>query len=266
MQWLVLEVLIADPGTPIKKKNIRTMAARKKERYWEKKSEEFHWIVPLLNLHNKGLIGLCCTEEPDFHFHFGDRTVGVEFSMLTCNEENAEINEFKKLLREYALKFDELKLSSSLYQNKPYRIKVWFKAGFKPHTTDGKKAKEHKEELFDDLTKLLFLSSDYIETQGNVIRVEPELSNVLEKTEFQICYINAIQTIPLSSITNIIEAKEAKLTNYSALTRNNAIQEYWLAIGIGEQYDFYSIELLKDYKTKFSKIFAVQNLYVKQLL
>ena len=242
------------------------MAAKNKERYWEKKSEEFHQILPLLNLYSKGLIGLCCTEEPDFHLHFGDRTIGLEFALVTNDDENAELNEFKNLLKEYALRFDELKLSSSLYQNKPYRIKVWFEAGFKPHTCDGKKVKRHKDELFDDLTKLLFPSSDYIETQGNVIRVEPELSTTLEKSEFQICYINAIQSIPLSSITKIIEAKEAKLPNYIALTRNKAIKEYWLAIGIGEQYDFHSIECLKDYKTKFSKIFAVQDLFVKQLL
>ena len=89
------------------------MTAKSKERYWEKKCEEFHMIVPLLNICRKGLIGLCCTEEPDFHLHFGDRTVGVEFSMLTCDEENSVLNEYKKLLNEYAVKFDELKLNSS---------------------------------------------------------------------------------------------------------------------------------------------------------
>ena len=78
------------------------MAIKNKERYWEKKIEEFHWIIPVLNLHSKGLIGLCCTEEPDFHFHFGDRTVGVEFSMLTNDDENAELNGFKKVLEEFA--------------------------------------------------------------------------------------------------------------------------------------------------------------------
>lgn len=174
-------------------------------------SEEFQQIVPLLNLCRKRLIGLCCTEEPDFHLHFGDKTVGVEFSMLTCDEENSELNEYKKLLKEYAVRFDELKLNSPLYLNKPYRIKVWFEAVLKPHTPDGRKVRMHREELFDDLTKLLFPSSDYIETQGNVIRVEPEPSTTLEKSEFQICFINTIQFIPLSSITSIIKAKEAKL-------------------------------------------------------
>lgn len=242
------------------------MTAKSKERYWEKKCEEFHMIVPLLNIYRKGLIGLCCTEEPDFHLHFGDRTVGVEFSMLTCDEENSVLNEYKKLLNEYAVKFDELKLNSSLYQNKPYRIKVWFEAGFKPHTSDGRKVRKHRDELFEDLTKLLFPSSDYIETQGNVIRVEPELSTALEKSEFQICFINTILPIPLSSITNIIKAKEAKLPNYKVLTRNKAIHEYWLVIGIDEQYNIHSIEPLKDYNTVFSRIYAVQNVFVKQLL
>ena len=27
--------------------NIRIMPAKNKEKYWEKKSEEFHWIIPL---------------------------------------------------------------------------------------------------------------------------------------------------------------------------------------------------------------------------
>ena len=242
------------------------MTAKNKKRYWEKKSEEFQQIVPLLNLCRKELIGLCCTEEPDFHLHFGDRTVGVEFSMLTCGEENSELNEYKKLLKEYAVKFDELKLNSSLYQNKPYRIKVWFEAGFKPHTSDGRKVRKHRDELFEDLTKLLFPSSDYIETQGNVIRVEPELSIVLEKSEFQICFINTILPIPLFSITNIIKAKETKLPNYKVLMRNKAIHEYWLVIGIDEQYNIHSIEPLKDYNTEFSRIYAVQNVFVKKLL
>lgn len=242
------------------------MSAKNKEKYWEKKSEEFNWIIPLMNLHSKGLIGLCCTEEPDFHFHFGDRTVGVEFSMLTNDDENAELNGFKKILEEFALEFDKLKLDNSLYQNKPYKIKVWFEAGFKPHTSDGKKVKQHKEELFNELKKLLFPSTDIIELQGNVIRVEPEPSNTLVKSEFQICYINAIQPISQSSINKIIEAKEAKLPNYTALPRNKDIQEYWLAIGVGEQYDFHSIELPKDFITKFSRIYAVQNVFVKQLI
>ncbi len=171
------------------------MTAKNKERYWEKKNEEFQQIVPLLNLCRKELIGLCCTEEPDFHLHFGDRIVGVEFSMLTCGEENSELNEYKKLLKEYAVKFDELKLNSSLYQNKPYRIKVWFEAGFKPHTSDGRKVRKHRDELFEDLTKLLFPSSDYIETQGNVIRVEPEPSIVLEKSVTMFAVGNANEPI-----------------------------------------------------------------------
>lgn len=237
-----------------------------KDRNWEKKCEEFNWILPILNLHSKGLIGLCCTEEPDFHLHFADRIVGLEFSKLTCDNENSEYNEFKKLLSEYAEKFDKMKVNSALYQDRPYRIKIWFEAGFRPRTSDGKKVKKHKEELFADLTKLLFPSTTFIETKGSVIRVAPEPSNTLEKSEFQICYINAINTVPSLLIEEIINKKEAKLQNYEALPRNKTIQEYWLAIGIGEQFDIHSVHLPENFETRFSKIYAVKDLYPKVLV
>ena len=48
--------------------------------------------------------------------------------------------------------------------------------------------------------------------------------------------------------------------------RNKAIHEYWLVIGIDEQYNIHSIEPLKDYNTEFSRIYAVQNVFVKKLL
>ena len=244
------------------------MAVNKKVRNWEKKSEEFHQILPLLNLYNKGLIGLCCTEEPDFHLHFGDRTVGVEFSKFTCADEKDEFNGFKKVLSEYAEKFDKIKLKKQSlykYQDTPYRIKIWFEAGFKPHVVEWKKVKKHAGELFDDLDRLLFPSSEFIETRF-VERVNPEPADNLIKSEFQICYINPISPVSPSFVVDIIKKKEAKLKKYILQERNKSIQEYWLAIGIEEQYDFHSIELPKDYITIFSKIFAIQNLFVKQLL
>jgi len=243
-----------------------SMKSELKDRIWEKKCEEFNRILPILNLHTKGLIGLCLTEEPDFHLHFADRVVGLEFSKLTNDNENAEYNEFKKLLNEYAEKFDQVKLNDSLYEDKPYRIKIWFEAGFKPHTSDGGKVKKHKEDVFEDLTNLLFPSTHYYEPQSGIIRVEPEPSGTLEKTEFQICYINAIGTIPSALLEEIIKKKEAKLQKYEALPRNKTIQEYWLAIGIGEQFDIYSAHLPESFKTRFSKIYVVKDLFSKELI
>ena len=71
-----------------------------------------------------------------------------------------------------------------------------------------------------------------------------------------------------SELLNLHNAmsKEAKLPNYKVLTRNKAIHEYWLVIGIDEQYNIHSIEPLKDYNTVFSRIYAVQNVFVKQLM
>lgn len=239
-----------------------------KDTVGEKKYKEFCWIQPLINLHSSDLIDCRCSEEPDFRFQFEDNIVGVEFSMLTRGAANAEFNEFKKLLSEYAEYFDKVKSTTpSLYKYEdiPYRIKIWFVAGFKPHTLDGGKVKKHKDELFKDLDRQLFPSTEFIDTKY-VANIDPVPAGNLTKSEFQICYINQIVQVRPSSLIDIVKKKEAKLKKYKLLERNKSIQEYWLAIGIEEQFDFYSVEIPQDFKTGFSKIYAVNSISAKQLI
>lgn len=244
------------------------MTTVEKDIVGEKKYKEYCWMRPLINLHSCGLIDFRCSEQPDFQFHFAERIIGVEFSELVCEDEMKEFKAFKNALSEYAENFDKAKLSTSSlckYEDTPYRIKVWFVAGFKPHTLDGGKVNKHKDDLFDDLDKLLFPTSEFIDTKY-VTRIEPEPAGNLTKSEFQICYINPITPVRQSSIIDVIKKKEAKLKNYMLLDRNKSIQEYWLAIGVEEQYDFYSVEIPQNFRTAFSRIYAVNSFNVKQLI
>jgi hypothetical protein len=233
---------------------------------WEKKYDEFRWIRPLINNWSNDIIGLCITEEPDFHLHFQNKTIGLEFTKLINGKEQSEFNEFKKVLNEYAIKeFDEMKKNDKRFEDSSYRIKVWFNEGFKPYIPDSSRVSKHKKELFNELNQWIFRFDSLNKPFEYIIRVETEPCQSLEHSEIKICYINPIQLIPLELIQKAIRKKEKKLDNYQKLPRNKDITEYWLAIGLPEQYDIHSIDLSVGIKSNFNRIYVLQNVYVKQL-
>ena len=237
-----------------------------KDNNLQKKCDEFRWIRPLINKWSDDIIGLCVTEEPDFHLHFPNKTIGLEFTKLINGKEQSEINEFKKVLNEYAVnEFDEIKKNNKIFRDSSYRIKVWFDSGFKPYIRDGSKVSKHKKDIFNELNQWIFHSDSLTKPFEYIIRVELEPCQRLEHSEIEICYINPKQLVPFEMIQKAIRNKEEKLDNYQKLPCNKDIIEYWLAIGLPEQYDIHSIDLSVDIKSNFNRIYVLQNVYVKQL-
>ena len=237
-----------------------------KDNNLQKKCDEFRWIRPLINHLSDDLMGLCNSEEPDFHLHFPNKTIGIEFTKLINEKEQSEFNEFKKVLNEYAInEFDEIKKNDKRFSDSSYRINVWFDDGFKPYVHNGSKVSKHRKELYNELNQWIFHADSIEKPYEYIIRVELEPCQRLEHSEVKICYINPIQLVPFELIQKAIRNKEEKLDNYKKLPRNKDITEYWLAIGLPEQYDIHSIDLLEVVKSKFNRIYVLQNVYVKQL-
>lgn len=237
-----------------------------KDKNQQKKCDEYRWVRPLINHLSDDLMGLCYSEEPDFHFQYKNKKVGLEFTKLINRDEQAEYDAFKKVLNEYAIKeFDEKKKNNKRFADSSYRIKVWFDSGFKPYIPDGSKVSKHKEEIFNELNQWIFHSESLTKPFEYIIRVELEPCQRLEHSEIDICYINPIQLVPLKEFQKAIRKKEEKLDNYQKLPCNKDITEYWLAIGLPEQYDIHSIDLSADIKSNFNRIYVLQNVYVKQL-
>lgn len=237
-----------------------------KDKNQHKKCDEFRWVRPLINHLSEDLMGLCNSEKPDFHFQYKDKMVGLEFTKLINGKEQSEFNEFKKVLNEYAIKeFDEMKKKDKRFGDSSYRIKVWFDAGFKPYVHNGIKVSKHKKELFNELNQWIFHSGSIEKSFEYIIRVEPEPCQRLEHSEVKICYINPIQLVPFELIQKTIRTKEEKLDNYKKLPLNKDITEYWLAIGLPEQYDIHMFELPEEFKTEFNRIYVLKNVFVKQV-
>ncbi|MBO7129533.1 MAG: hypothetical protein J6W05_07165 [Prevotella sp.] len=237
-----------------------------KDKEKNKKRDEEQWISPLINRLGEDITCLHGGEEPDFQLSFKEKLVGLEFTKLINKTEEEEYNEFKKYLNEYAVKvFDREKVKYNISENSFSRIKVWFDGILKPHIVNGSKVSKHKKEIFEELNQMIFHPDSLVKPGNYIERVKLEPLCKGNHSIVEILYVNPLQAVPLELLQERIHEKEEKLVNYKRLPRNSNISEYWLAIGLPEQYDIHAFELPKDFKTEYNRVYVLKNVFAEQV-
>lgn len=246
--------------------------SKSKGNSWQKKWQEFNWILPLANHFGNTLEGICLTEKPDFHLHFPSETIGLEFTKYIFNKSASELTAFQNYLNEYASNYFDIekKKYPQRYKDIPYIIKVWFNAGLKPCIVDGTKVKCHKEEVFAELNAKLFGTSNSTYQYKYIDCVCPEpLTNQDDSLNtHSVCRINYIevyQNVIDDILIKCIREKELKLKEYLSIPRNKSLTDWWLAIGVAEAVDIHSIQLPDDFNSAYKRIYAIKGASIKQI-
>ena len=223
----------------------------------EKQKKELYSIRPLL--YKFGFIPdeSMCDDKPDICLKSHDnKIVGIEVINYTHTELHKNINTFNNLLKEYTKQFDEKKLSSEHYKQRPYRIKIWMSDGNYPNETEYKKC---KDSIFREIDAFLFPNGTQFNIHYIAFAEAVELPSCL-KTKAEIMYVVKYEQIEETIILDCINKKERKLACYKRLPKNNIITQYWLAICFPEheQVDVKDFSLPNGVVSNYNKIFLIK--------
>lgn len=222
-----------------------------------KKKEEL--LISTLLLHQLGY-------EPDYNMTSegpdimvpskDDGIIGIEVTKYLNETDSACYSNFKRILEEYAVRFDEKKKTEN--RNSPtlsYRIRVFLHGGFAPKIID---CRQKKQQIFDEIDNFLFphgeFNNDYVESVD--IDPAPNLSH----TKVSICYVGVYEDIDEGLLFSRIKDKDKKLRRYKQLDKNKNLKEYYLLIFIPElhQVDIKGYQLPKDFKTDYNRIYLTR--------
>lgn len=230
----------------------------KNNREGAKKKEEL--MISTLLLHQLGFEpdDKMSSEEPDIIVpskEYG--IIGIEVTKYLNKTDSACLNNFKKVLEDYAEMFDEKKKTNIRYNpNISYRITVFLHGAFAPHMKD---CRQKKEQLFHELDNILF-PKDLIVDNDYVSSVSIYEASHLSKTKISVTYLGVYENIDERLLISRIKDKEEKLRRYKRLDKNKNLKEYYLLIYIPElhQVDIKGYHLPNDYKTDYNRIYLTR--------
>ena len=223
-----------------------------------KKKEEL--MISTLLLHQLGYEpdDKMSSEGPDIIIPSKEHgNIGIEVTKYLNKTDSACLNNFNKVLEDYAVLFDKKKKEDIRYDpNISYRIRVFLQGGFAPSI---KEWKHKKECIFEEIDRYLFPSQSLINNEYVEYANKYEAPN-LPKTKVELSYIGVYGEIDEELLFSRIRDKEEKLKKYKTLEKNKELKEYFLLIFIPElhQVDIKGYQLPKDYKTEYDRIYLTK--------
>ena len=223
-----------------------------------KKKEEL--MISTLLLHQLGYEpdDKMSSEGPDIIIPSKEHgNIGIEVTKYLNKTDSACLNNFNKVLEDYAVLFDKKKKEDIRYDpNISYRIRVFLHGAFAPHLKD---VRQKKEQLFNELDTILFHKEMFVDNEY-VASVSIYEAPHLSKTKISVAYLGVYEDIDERLLFTRIKDKEKKLRRYKQLDKNKNLKEYYLLIFISElhQMDIKSYKLPKDFKTEYNRIYLTK--------
>ena len=255
-----------------------TNRAECENKYFIKKQKEYSQAYPIFS--NLGLDEevICSSEQPDFIFHWQNKTIGLEVvechpsAILEKKKESLAMADSRldKICREFEAKLIQEGMNhvrgslvfTDRCKNELQRKKVDLR---KIRSDIFEEIRKHRERDECPNPAVWYCSHDreyctfkYVESCE--IRPIPNCQTFVVQTKMFIC-----KTVEDECIQHCITQKEKKLVEYVMLEKNKEIDEYWLCINVPIDTGRYFDHITYVHHSAYQRVYLTQNIDVKQL-